>query len=97
MTRDVVSNYQILLNNIGSLVDVSGYKNEYVAKKVGIAPTTFSVKKGRNSFTPSEVEKIIQVIDNEDVENYYMLLVMRSLKDDETVSYADAKKDLGWN
>jgi hypothetical protein len=70
MTREVVSNYQILLNNIGALVDVSGYRNEFVARKVGIAPTTFSVKKGRNSFTPSEVEKIIQVIDNEEVENF---------------------------
>ena len=43
--------------------------------------------------------KIIQVIDNEDVEDCLMLQEMTNLTEEDkvTFSYADAKKLLGWN
>ncbi|MEA5140492.1 hypothetical protein [Arcicella rigui] len=96
MAIEIVDNYKSLVANIGQLIEVSGYRNDYIAHKIGISPTTFSVKKGRGSFSLDDIEKIIKVIENEDVENYLMLEIMKSRKDDENVPYSEAKKLLGW-
>ncbi len=99
MGVDIVSNYKNLVLNINTLIDVSGYRNDFIAKKLGITPSTFSVKKSRGSFSVDEMEKIMQVIDNEDVEDYLMLHEMTNLTEEDktTMSYADAKKLLGWS
>ena len=94
MGVDIVSNYKNLVLNINTLIDVSGYRNDYIAKKLGILPSSFSVKKNRGSFSVDDIEKIMQVIDNEDVENYLMLQEMRALKDEETISYEDFLKEI---
>lgn len=94
MGVDIVSNYKNLVMNINTLIDVSGYRNDYIAKKLGIPPSTFSVKKNRGSFSVDDIEKIMQVIDNEDVEDYLMLQEMRALKDEETISYEDFLKEI---
>jgi type III secretory pathway component EscV len=41
-----------------------------------------------------DIEKIMQVIDNEDVEDYLMLQEMRALKDEATISYEDFLKEI---
>ena len=99
MGIDIVSNYKHLVMNINTLIDVSGYRNDYIAKKLGIPASSFSVKKNRGSFSVDDMEKIMQVIDNEDVEDYLMLQEMTNLTEEEkiTMSYADAKKLLGWS
>lgn len=94
MGVDIVSNYKNLVLNINTLIDVSGYRNDYIAKKLGILPSSFSVKKNRGSFSVDDIEKIMQIIDNEDVENYLMLQEMRALKDEETISYEDFLKEI---
>ena len=99
MGVDIVSNYKYLVMNINTLIDVSGYRNDYIAKKLGIPASSFSVKKNRGSFSVDDMEKIMQVIDNEDVEDYLMLQEMTNLTEEEkvTMSFADAKKVLGWS
>ncbi len=99
MGIDIVSNYKNLVMNINTLIDVSGYRNDYIAKKLGIPASSFSVKKNRGSFSVDDMEKIMQVIDNEDVEDYLMLQEMTNLTEEEkiTMSFADAKKLLGWS
>jgi predicted XRE-type DNA-binding protein len=94
MGVDIVSNYKKLVMNINTLIDVSGYRNDYIAKKLGIPASSFSVKKNRGSFSVDDMEKIMQVIDNEDVEDYLMLQEMRALKDEETISYEDFLKEI---
>jgi hypothetical protein len=99
MGIDIVSNYKNLVLNINTLIDVSGYRNDYIAKKLGIPVSSFSVKKSRGSFSVDDMEKIMQVIDNKDVEDYLMLQEMTNLTEEEktTMSFADAKKLLGWS
>jgi hypothetical protein len=78
-----------------NIIELSGYKNEYIARKIEMKPQYFSVKKQRNSFNLVEVEKILSVIFNQDVEDYILLLEMRSRKNDETVTLAEYKKEIG--
>ena len=97
MTTEIVSNYKSLVQHIGELIHVSGYRNDYVAAKIGISPKLFAVKKQRSSFSVDDIEKIMTVIDNEDVENYLMLEIMRDRKDEETMTYDELKAEMGWN
>lgn len=92
METTVISTYKRLLNNVADIIDISGYRNDYIAKKLGLKPQNFSVKKQRASWTPDELEKLLAIISNEDVEEYLMLEEMRSRKDDETITFEEYKK-----
>ena len=94
--QETVLNYQRLLENIDRLIAISGYRNDFVAKKLGIKPSTFSVKKKRASWTPQEVEKLLSVIGNDETEDYYLGLMMKSLEKDETLSLSEFRKQVGW-
>ena len=96
MMQETVLNYKILLKNVGELINISGYRNDYVAKKLGIKPTTFSVKKQRATWTPDEIEKLLAVIGNDETEDYYLGLIMQGLESDETLSLSEFKKAVNW-
>lgn len=96
MTLEIVSDYKNLISNINQLIDISGYRNDYIAKKIGLLPQTFSVKKKRKSFSVEEVGKIMEVIDNEEVEEFVMLEVLRSRKGDDNLSNHEFKTLMGW-
>ena len=96
MMQEVVLNYQALLKNIPELINKSGYRNDYVAKKLGIKPTTFSVKKQRGNWTLDEVEKLLSVIENEETEDYFLGIMMEQIESDETLTLSEFKKQAGW-
>ncbi|MDQ6844150.1 MAG: hypothetical protein M3Z92_07345 [Bacteroidota bacterium] len=96
MNQSVVIQYKNLLQKVGDIIEVSGYRHDYIAKKMGISPQNFSAKKNRSSWTPDELEKLLGIVDNEEVENYLMLETMRSLKNEETISFEELKKEMGW-
>ena len=96
MMQDALLNYKLLVDNLGHLITVSGYRNDFIAKKIGIKPTTFSVKKQRAKWTHEDVEKILSIIENDETEDYYLGLVMKSLETDETITLAEFKKQVGW-
>lgn len=42
------------------------------------------------------MQKILIVIENEGLEDYFFSELMIDMKDDETVSYDEMKKEMGW-
>lgn len=96
MMQETVSNYQTLLENIPELINISGYRNDFVARKLGIKPTTFSIKKQRGNWTPEEVAKLLSIIENEETEDYYLGIVMQGLESDETLTLSEFKREAGW-
>lgn len=92
MENQIVSTYKRLLGSVANIIEISGYRNDYIAKKLGLKPQNFSVKKQRGNWTPDEIEKLLTVVDNEDVANYLMLEEMRSRKDDVTITFDEYKK-----
>lgn len=92
MQVQIVSSYKRLLNNVSEIIDISGYRNDYIAKKMGLKPQNFSTKKQRGNWTPDELEKLLSVIANEDVENFLMLEEMRNRKEDETITFEEYKR-----
>jgi hypothetical protein len=96
MILDIVTNYERLVNEIGQIIEISGYRNDYIAKKIGMTPANFSAKKSRMSFTVAEMKGIVEVIDNEDVADYLMAREMDARKDDETITHDDLYQEMGW-
>lgn len=96
MVTEIVTSYEELLSNIGQIIEVSGYRNDYIARKIGMTPVNFSAKKSRKSFTVAEMKRIVEVIDNEDVTDYLMVQEMDARKDDETLSHDDFYQQMGW-
>lgn len=96
MILEITHQYKILLHHIERLIDISGYRNDYIAKKMKLKASNFSAKKHRSSWTVDEVEKLLSIIDNEEVENYFMLQLMRSKKQEETITLKEFKKEMGW-
>lgn len=96
MGVDVIVAYEALVNNINELIDVSGYRNDYIAKKIGMTPLNFAMKKSRKSFKIEELKKIIQVIENEDTQDWLLLQQMRAFRDEETVTFEELEKEMKW-
>ena len=94
MNISAINNYKILIEELPNIIDLSGYKYEYIARKIDMKPQYFSVKRQKNTFNLIEVEKILSVIFNEDVEDYLLLLELRSRKNDETLTLDEYKKQV---
>lgn len=92
----VVSQYRIIKNNLNEIIKVSGYRNDYIARKLGISPQSFTVKKQRNSWNDEEVEKVLEIVDNEDSQDFILVQLMRSLEGEETLTLKEAKLQMGW-
>ncbi len=48
---EVIQEYKQLKMNISKLIDKSGYRNSYLAERIGMQPQNFSVKKMRGNWT----------------------------------------------
>jgi hypothetical protein len=94
--QTIVSQYSKLLQNLSSIIDISGYRNDYVAKKLGMKPQSFSLKKQKVNWTPIEVEKILKVIENEDVRNFLDTEIIQSHTTDNTISSDEFETIMGW-
>jgi hypothetical protein len=90
---EIVLEYQKLRGSIGLLIEKSGYKNTFLAEKIGIPASNFSVKKQRASWTEHEIKAILQIIENEEIEDYYLGKIMESrLENEEFVSMEEFKR-----
>ena len=94
--QTIILNYRTLVQSLAELIRVSGYRSDYIAKKIGMKPANFSLKKQRGNWSVDEVGQVMAVIENEDTENYLMLALMRAEKNEETVGYDEFQKEMGW-
>jgi hypothetical protein len=94
MTLQIANDYKTLLHHLPDLIDVSGYRNDYLSKKMGLSAATFSAKKQRGNWTIDEVIKLMTIIANEDVEDFLMLQIMRETKNEETISADEFRKEV---
>ena len=93
---EVVENYLLLKKQISSLIKKSGYRNEFIAKKIGMAPTYFAVKKQRGNWSDDEVKRIVQLINNEEVANYFDSIRIENSFPGNVVSSSDFEKIMKW-
>jgi hypothetical protein len=90
---EIVLEYQKLRSSMSLLIEKSGYKNAFLAEKIGIPASNFSIKKQRASWTENEVTAILQIIENEEIEDFYLGKIMENrLEDEEFISMEEFKR-----
>lgn len=94
--KEIIESSKLLKQNLGSLIKKSGYRNDFIADKIGMAPAYFSVKKQRGNWTDEEVEKILSIIESEELEDYFLGQVMNSMKDEEMITLDELKNEMSW-
>lgn len=93
---EVVENYLLLKKEISSLIKKSGYRNDFIAAKIGMRPDYFAVKKQRGNWSDEEVLKIIKVIESEDVANFFDSLIIKNCFPGNTISAKEFEKIMEW-
>ncbi|MCH5599666.1 hypothetical protein [Niabella ginsengisoli] len=93
---NVITQYKFLLNSVPELINISGYKNDYIAQKLQMRPAYFSAKKQKGNWTIEEVEKILSTISNKDVQDYLDKTFIKDCFIGDTISSEMFEKKMGW-
>lgn len=93
---EVIENYMLLKKEISSLIKKSGYRNDFIAEKIGMRPDYFAVKKQRGNWSDEEVLKIVKVIENENVTNFFDSLIIKNCFPGNTISAEEFEKIMKW-
>ncbi|HRP56204.1 hypothetical protein [Agriterribacter sp.] len=93
---NIIDKYRILLHAVPRLIEISGYKNEYIAQKLDMTPTHFSAKKSKGNWSIDEVEKILKTISNEDVEDFLDDMVFEKCFPGKLIDSKQFEKRMGW-
>ena len=97
MLSRIVLNYQMQINNIEKLIDLSGFENNYLSQRIGLKPAIFLSKKQNGNWTTTEVLKIVSIIENKEaVENYLDSLKMERSEKGTFVSANEFEKRMKW-
>jgi len=96
MLSKIALNYQMLINNMRQLIEISGYRNDYLSQKIGLKPANFSLKKQKGNWSVDEVIKLLAVIENKEVEDYIDTLRMKESKKRTFISSDEFEKRMGW-
>ena len=77
--QEVINSYSVIVNNIGGIIEETGYRATFIAKKLQMPKTTFYHKKRTKTFTFEEVSQIVGMLDEDEVmENRYLLELAKS-------------------
>jgi len=84
---EVLGDYLEVENNIGAIIASTGYKNEYIAKKLAMPISTYYTKRRKKTFTAKDVFKIVKMLeDTEEMYNAAELELMESRRNGEVIS-----------
>jgi uncharacterized protein YjcR len=81
----IIENYKKIKSAIPQLIEMSGYRNDYIAKKLGMKAANFSVKKQRSNWNEDELDLLIKTLTSTTGE------VELFLKETAEISFAEEK------
>lgn len=93
---EVIENYILLKKEISTLIKKSGYSNDFIAAKMEMRNDYFAVKKQRRNWSDEELLKIIKVIKNEEVSNFFDSVVIKNYFPGNTISSEEFEKIMEW-
>ena len=96
MLAKIVLDYQMLVNNIGQLIEISGYRNDYLSEKIGLKPANFSIKKQKGNWSADEVLKLLAIIENKEIEEFIDNVKIKAGKEGSFISSDEFEKRMGW-
>ena len=77
--KNIIDSYSVIANNIDGIIEETGYRSVFIAKKLRMPKTTFYHKKRTKTFTFEEVAQIVGMLDDDEaMENSYLLELAKS-------------------
>lgn len=70
MLSKTAAKYQLLLNNVKQLIDISGYTDEYLSNQLGLTLSRFCLKKQKKGWSVEEVIKLLEFIESEKTQDF---------------------------
>ena len=97
MLSQIVLNYQTLINSLEKLIELSGLGDDYLSHKIGVKPSSFLVKKQMGNWTTTEVLKLLSIIENKEIVDYYMdAIKIRESENGIFISSSEFEKRMKW-
>lgn len=94
---EILENYKILKESLSDLIKKSGYRNDYLADKIGMGAAYFSIKKKKANWSDTEVEKLIKIINSNEASDYFdTIMIKAKMKKGKYISSDDFEKKMGW-
>jgi hypothetical protein len=101
--NEVISDYVEVVDNIDEIIKQTGYKGKFIAKKMGLSESAFYQKKRNKSFTHTEMQQIVAMMDDDGedddaIESAYFMKILRDRENEtpitleELVARRNAKK-----
>ena len=91
----IVQDFKYFHSIFPSLLDESGYKMDFLAKRLGLSPSAFSNKKLRNSFNLDEMQILLEMIWNDYLEDICMSRAIKEGQHESSLTIAQTKKLFG--
>ena len=93
----VIENYNLLKSSLPKLLDLSGYRMDYLAEKIGLSKNYFYAKKSKNNFSHEEFEKIIAFIWKDEFQDVVdEELLNRKMGQGKNLTAVEFKQKMGW-
>jgi hypothetical protein len=89
---EIITSYNRLKKNLPFLLDMSGYRLDYIAESLGFNKSYFYNKKSKNKFSNEEFEKIINFIWRDDLEDKFLIEVMKQSEQSDRLGEEQTKK-----
>ena len=97
MLSQIVLNYKTLINSLEKLIELSGFGDDYLSRKIGVKPASFLVKKKMGNWTTTEVLKLLSIIENREIVDYYMdAIKIRESEKGIFISSCEFEKRMKW-
>ncbi len=97
MLSQIVLNYQTLLDSLANLVELSGFGDDYLSHKMGVEPSNFLMKKQTGNWIVTEVLKLLSIIENKEIADYYSDAIKINESENGTfISSGEFEKRMKW-
>lgn len=91
---EVIKQYQNLKEHFGEILEMSGYRLDYLAQEIGLKKESMYVKKQRKSFTDVEMEKLLNIVWTDRLEENILVKNMIQVKENDKLITEQEKIDL---
>jgi hypothetical protein len=96
--RELSEKYSEMKSKISSLTNESKLTDIEIAERLRISLPSYLTKKANADWTEKQIKRILCIIDNDELEDFYMGKMMESVeKEDDFVRHEELKKQVGWN
>ena len=92
MIADIVKDYQNLCLHVTDLINLSGYRLDYIREKIGLSKPGFYSKRKKGFFTPDEMQKILNIIDSQELEDKALAMIMGKDKESGKLSAKETEE-----